>query len=205
MIRNPKSEKTFEKVFPGRPESHLGGFNIDGDLWTYEIDLIKEFVNEFSVTSVVDLGCGMGYQLDYIIDDLKLTNSLGIEGHPYAVENNLQKNNVILHDFCSGPCNCVNGKQFDLAWSSEFLEHIPEKDLPNVIHIFKKSKFLMFTCAVPGQGGHHHVNCQNSDYWINTLKNNGFTFLSDKTIKYRNIAKYPYFKETGLIFKNNQL
>jgi hypothetical protein len=60
----------------------------------------------------------------------------------------------------------------------------------------------MFTCAIPGQGGHHHVNCQNSDYWINILENNEFIFLSEQTAQYRSIAKYPYFKDTGLIFQN---
>jgi len=204
MIRNPKSEQTYEKIFPDAPQNHLGGFNIDGDEWTYEIELIKQFVQEFDIKSVVDLGCGMGYQLDYIIDDLKLINSIGIEGHPYAVENNLQKNNVILHDYSKGPCLQIKDKKFDLAWSSEFLEHINEKDLPNVIDTFIKSKYVMFTCAEPGQGGHHHVNCQSSNYWINLLESNSFKFKyeNDITQKYRSIAKYPYFKNTGLIFKN---
>ena len=88
MIRDPQSKQTYEKVFPNVVKSHLGGFNIDGDQWTYEIDIIKNFTEEFNIKSVIDVGCGMGYQLDFIIDDLKLTNSIGIEGHPYAVENN---------------------------------------------------------------------------------------------------------------------
>jgi hypothetical protein len=87
---------------------------------------------------------------------------------------------------------------------AEFLEHINEKDLPNVIDTFIKSKYVMFTCAEPGQGGHHHVNCQFSNYWINLLESNSFKFKyeNDITQKYRSIAKYPYFKNTGLIFKN---
>lgn len=202
MIRNPKSEQTFEKIFPNQPQNHLGGFNIDGDLWTYEIELIKSIVNEFNIKSVMDIGCGMGYQLDYIIDDLGLTLSVGIEGHPYAVENNLQKNNVILHDYSTGPCIKISDKEYDLAWSSEFLEHIKEEDLPNVIHSFSRCKYIMFTCAVPGQGGHHHVNCQFSNYWIQLLEKFGFNYMKETTEKYRELAKYPYFKTTGLIFKN---
>lgn len=205
MIRDPQSKQTYEKVFPDVVKSHLGGFNIDGDQWTYEIDIIKNFIEEFNIKSVIDIGCGMGYQLDFIIDDLKLTNSIGIEGHPYAVENNLQKNNIILHDYCTGPCLKLKNKIFDLAWSSEFLEHIPEKDLPNVIDTFKHCKYLMFTCAPPEQGGHNHVNCQRSDYWIELLPKNNFSFMPNETLKYRNAAKYPYFKQTGLIFKNNLL
>ena len=61
------------------------------------------------------------------------------------------------------------------------------------------------THAVPGQDGWHHVNCQNSEYWINHLKNRGFELLQDDSNRIQQLAKQDgaaHIARNGLVFKN---
>jgi hypothetical protein len=37
-----------------------------------------------------------------------------------------------------------------------------------------KCKYVLMCHAVPGQGGHHHVNERETDYWIERFGENGF-------------------------------
>ena len=39
---------------------------------------------------------------------------------------------------------------------------------------FKLCKFVVVTHAYPGQGGHHHVNEQEKEYWVQLFKKYGF-------------------------------
>ena len=59
------------------------------------------------------------------------------------------------------------------------------------------------THAVPGQAGHHHVNCQPQEYWINLLSQKGFMLERSQSV-YREIASRDdvpnYFGMSGLLF-----
>ena len=60
------------------------------------------------------------------------------------------------------------------------------------------------THAVPGQGGHHHVNCQPSEYWIERIEALGYSFLPDVTAEGKRVIEatgvWTYFVASGLIF-----
>src|SRR4029079_16068125 len=58
------------------------------------------------------------------------------------------------------------GRKFDICLCLEVAEHIGE---PRVGILFKNlvahSDLIIFSAAVPGQGGEHHVNEQAPSYW----------------------------------------
>lgn len=62
------------------------------------------------------------------------------------------------------------------------------------------------TAAPPGDGGHHHVNCQLPDYWIDKLREKGMRFSFELTVKARERAtslkpgEKSHFARNGLIF-----
>jgi SAM-dependent methyltransferase len=69
------------------------------------------------------------------------------------------------------------GKTFDLVQSLEVAEHIDEAAAGVFVSNLVKhaGRFILFSAAVPGQGGEHHVNEQPYDYWRRRFAENGFT------------------------------
>ena len=78
-------------------------------------------------------------------------------------------------DYFSGGPPSLAG-DFDLCWCSEFVEHVEQEFLPNVLAAFRRCRWVAMTHAVPGQTGHHHVNCQPRRYWLDAMER----FGSDK-------------------------
>jgi hypothetical protein len=65
---------------------------------------------------------------------------------------------TVFHDFSLGaPSEKLDGF-YDVAWSAEFLEHIDQEYLPNVMAAFQKAHLVFVTHGQPHQGGYHHVN-----------------------------------------------
>lgn len=193
-------------------EGHLGGFVVENDPATFTPNMWKYLCLNYKIKSIVDIGCGMGYSIKEFI---KYADSVeGIDGSEYVKNNSSLKDYIICHDFTKNKFFPV--KNYDLAWSSEFLEHVEEKYIDNYFSIFLNSRYCAVTYADIGQSGHYHVNCQNKNYWINKFENNGFSFLEKDTellkekayedaLIYNSKYKDNHFYNRGLFFKNNKL
>ena len=69
------------------------------------------------------------------------------------------------------------------------MEHVEERHSQNFINDFKKCRYVAMTYAYPGQTGHHHVNEQVGEYWIEKLENNGFKYLVKETGQFKHYAQ----------------
>jgi SAM-dependent methyltransferase len=183
-------------------DGHLGGFMSGGDPATWFPNLWNWLVKLFAIHSVIDIGCGQGYAVNYFI---KLgINAIGIEGSQEAINSNIAPYSVVQHDFYQNAYTPNN--PVDLIWSCEFLEHIDEQHLKNVLVTFQSAtKAIVLTHAFPGQDGHHHVNCQPSTYWIGLIRHLGFKFSLRYTLLARYITMKDYhqmnhFGRSGLVF-----
>lgn len=179
---------------------HLGGYVQGGDDATYYPDLWKWAVERYrhdDDMAVLDVGCGEGHSLKFFRDQLGCVVR-GVEGLP-------QKDpNIILHDFTTGPLPVPFG--FGLVWCCEFLEHLEERYLPNVIPCLKSAPVVMITHAFPGQGGYHHVNCRPPEYWMGFFAAFGYSFAEEDTRLSRieaakNTNPYNHYVRSGMIFK----
>ena len=174
-------------------EPHLGGHsnitNVDRAL----LQFIKE---KFGVKSMLDIGCGPGGMFSRAKENNIMWQ--GIDGDP-----NIINENIILHDFTKGKVDLEKIRKFDLAWSTEFLEHVEEKYLDNFMPLFSLANLAVITAALPEDtGGHHHVNLQPPEYWIDQFEKYGFTYDAETTAKAKQISKMRkgFFKRNGLIF-----
>jgi cyclopropane fatty-acyl-phospholipid synthase-like methyltransferase len=129
----------------------------------------------YNVKSVIDIGCGYAQSLKYFIE--RGVEGIGIEGWDEAINKSFAKEHIIKHDYTVE--SYIPQNDFDLGWSCEFVEHVEEKYIGNFLETFKKCKYIAMTHAVPNQNGHHHVNCKDSNYWIDILKANGFKYLEE--------------------------
>jgi SAM-dependent methyltransferase len=156
--------------------SRLGGAFRDEN--TIMVDVWGYLLVKYELKRVLDIGCGYGYALKWFADN-GLCFVTGIEGWDNAVENNECKSSVVKHDFHTGPAPV--DLPYDLAWSAEFLEHVDEQYLPNVLQTMRLARYACVTHATPGQAGFHHVNCQSDEYWIRKFAEYGFTFQEEET------------------------
>lgn len=76
------------------------------------------------------------------------------------------------HDYTESPL-ILHG---DLVWSAEFVEHVAPEFEDNFLKTFECHPYVCMTHAKPGDVGYHHVNCQESDYWIRRLGEWGFEY-----------------------------
>jgi SAM-dependent methyltransferase len=214
MLRRPSKNFVDHGMFYGRTEtgewSHLGGCAMNGDGSTYYPHMWSYMIEKYNIKSMIDVGCGAGFTLDYFKDlGVKVR---GVEGCKEVVERNLvSKDLLVLHDY-ENDGSYTPPEEFDLCWSCEFVEHVEEKCMNNFLETFKKSKVLAITYAYPGQTGFHHVNEQHEPYWIKTIENIGFVYNQKDTIELRTQAKIDsdkytddteaHFVKRGLVFIN---
>ena len=58
------------------------------------------------------------------------------------------------------------GRRFDVVQSLEVAEHLPSSRASEFIGtLTSHGPLVMFSAAVPGQGGEHHINEQPLEYW----------------------------------------
>jgi SAM-dependent methyltransferase len=114
--------------------------------------------------SVVDVGCGDGTWLS-VFQQNGVQDVFGIDGD-YVSRDSLR---IPLYLFnaidLSSPFEL--GRKFDLAVSLEVAEHLPPQSAQGFIgSLVKLAPVVLFSAAIPLQGGTHHVNEQWPDYWV---------------------------------------
>ncbi len=178
----------------------LGGYMLDGDDRTYCPSLWGHLLREYEVQAVIDVGCGQGFSARWFQDHG--CDVLGVDGAVSARDMSVIPQSHVVHDYDDGPY-CPD-RRFDLAWCSEFLEHLDEEFLPNVMETFQSASVIVATAASPGQGGWHHVNERPMSYWIAKFLDFGFGLDNSATDRARAAVKEPgqYFSQTGMIFLN---
>ena len=192
-------------------QGHLGGYVPGGDPNTTYPALWDWLIGTLAVSSVLDVGCGDGSGcLSHFMADDRVSHALGIDG---LVAPNLPAGvQVFPHDFTQGPWTDFDGGPlvtgFDLVWCCEFVEHVHEEFVPNYLPAFKAADLVLMTHALPGQGGHHHVNCRSSDYWQGAMAAIGYRLDPDLTATARRLATEEtidpsanYFARTGMAFR----
>lgn len=76
---------------------------------------------------------------------------------------------------CSQPDTQPSLGRFDLVFTIEVGEHIPESLSENFVDfIVCHGDFVIFSSAFPGQGGHGHINEQPKEFWQSLFEKRGF-------------------------------
>lgn len=178
---------------PDRP--HLGGNVVGGDHRSFYPGLWAWLVREFGVSRVLDVGCGAG---EAMAEFARLCPSVvGVDGLPANVEAASAFGEAHVRDLCDGPF--LARPRPDLVWCCEVVEHVAEDHLGSLLKTICQGRVLAMTHAVPGQGGHHHVNCRDARYWIDRVESLGMRFLPAATEASRPLGHH-YWSATGMIF-----
>ena len=182
----------------GLPE-HLGGH--EGETHTDE-GALDYLIKAFDIKSMLDIGCGPGGMVQLAKD--KGLKVLGVDGDDKVERDESVKSLITIHDYAKGAY--IPSDTFDLGWSVEFVEHVEKKYMQNFLETFKHCKYVAMTHALPGQPGHHHVNCMPIEYWCGALEAIGFMVMVDETNEMRKLStmRERYIRQQGYIFKNGR-
>jgi SAM-dependent methyltransferase len=122
--------------------------------------------------SVVDIGCGVGTWLAEVAN-VGIDDYLGIDGD-YVPKEEMQ---IPLARFRAADLNqpLELGRIYDLAISLEVAEHLPSESSSTFIgSLVEAAPAVLFSAAIPGQGGSGHVNEQWQDYWRALFATRGY-------------------------------
>ena len=136
--------------------------------------------------SIVDVGCGCGIYLK-AFSLLGIKDLLGFDGSEHAIECSLVPGKIKLHDL---RVPLYTKRKFDLCLCMEVAEHIDvaySEILADAL--IRLSDRLLFTAALPGQGGRNHVNEQPHDFWTALFQRKGFNFKKELTKRLRQEMK----------------
>ena len=124
------------------------------------------------VKSVCDVGCGVGSWLS-AWRDLGVRDFLGVDGG-YVSEDWLMipPAQFMPHDL-KKPLQI--DRTFDLATSFEVAEHLPASVAEQFVSsLVRLSSAVLFSAAIPGQGGTLHINEQWPEYWAKLFRDKGY-------------------------------
>lgn len=182
-------------------KNYLGGCIIEdnypesgkGDVGTWAPQVWDKLIEVYQPKNMIDVGCGAGHSTKYFID--RGINGLGVEGFLPAINASPIKEHIHVHDYVES--EFVPENEYDLAWCCEFVEHVEEIYSDNFMKTFSKCSVVSMTHGVPGQPGHHHVNCQPAEYWINKFELLGFVYNESLSIECRNLLPVYKYDEYG--------
>jgi hypothetical protein len=127
---------------------------------------------EMKIASLLDIGAGHGaWAAEWMAAGVK--NVLAVDGD-YVKRDQLAipAKNFRAHDLGT---TLDLAKKFDLVQTLEVAEHLPhEKAELFVDNLARHGDVILFSAAVPHQGGEHHVNEQPPEYWRRKMKARGY-------------------------------
>ncbi len=160
------------------------------------VPLILEVV---PARSVVDVGCGEGAWLAAFTKNGVL-DVLGVDGD-YVDRDTLQISRERFQTAdLSKPLEI--GRTFDLAVSLEVAEHLPPECAASFVEsLTRLAPVVLFSAAIPFQGGTQHLNEQWPDKWAELFRKHGYLMVDciRKRVWQNNAVEW-WYAQNALIF-----
>lgn len=165
-------------------------------------EIVPFLINLLNPKSVVDVGCGIGTWLK-VFEENDIFDLIGIDGD-YLDKKRLRISNDLFveHDLES----FYNSKRnFDLAISLEVAEHLKEESADTFIKTLTSiSDTVVFSAAIPNQGGQNHLNEKEPIYWISKFEKEGFHCYDVLRPVFWNNEKVDcWYRQNILLFTKN--
>lgn len=120
---------------------------------------------------VIDIGCGEGHWANAFAG--LGSDVIGIDGE-YTADKTVLGDRFIPHDISQPLPDHLTGR-FDMAICLEVAEHLFDHRAPSfVAELIGLAPIVLFSAAIPGQGGTHHVNERWPSYWVDLFDRQGY-------------------------------
>lgn len=165
--------------------------------------VVPWLMQRFRPQSVVDLGCGTGIWLS-VFGRHGVSRLRGCDGS-WVPQDKLKIpaasfQTVDFHGTWPAP------ERFDLALCLEVGEHISADAGGRLVEFLCGSAdVVLWSAAIPGQGGHSHINEQYQDYWVGKFRQQDFAaFDLVRPEIWTNEKVSVWYRQNSLIFANRQ-
>lgn len=135
--------------------------------------IILKFIQKITnFQTLIDYGCGMG-TWGSAAKALGVSRYVGIDQNSYDPTYMLIGPSDYMQQDLQEPIDIAS--KFDLAICVEVAEHIP-KDKSDILlnNVCQNSEVVLFSAALPRQGGTGHINEQPCSYWIQKFRTRGY-------------------------------
>ncbi len=183
-----------------RNESHL-----DEHLQLYESNrhaanvVSRLLLDARRIASVLDAGCGIGTWLQ-AFETAGVVDVLGIEREIIGEQFLKVASHKIVHsDLRDG---LFLDRKFDLSLCLEVAEHLEQEHASTLVSILARhSDLILFSAAIRGQGGIHHVNEQPLTYWSALFEQEAFEIVDCIRPVIWNDQKIPaWYRQNVVLF-----
>ena len=156
---------------------------------------------EMKITSLLDVGAGHGaWAAEWLAAGVE--DVLAVDGD-YVARDQLAipARNFLAHDLAT-PLDL--GRKFDLVQTLEVAEHLPHAKADLFVdNLVAHGDVILFSAAVPHQGGEHHVNEQPPEYWRRLFGAKGyeaFDWLRPQLADQRHVK--PWYRFNSFVYAN---
>ena len=146
--------------------------DLDDDVRASAEVIVPVLVDRLRPGSVLDVGCGRGTWLR-VFADAGVTDFFGVDG-PHIAPSQLEiaPDHFRAHDL-DEPLDL--GRRFDLVTCLEVGEHLEPTAAPTLVaSLVAHAPAVLFSAAIPAQGGAGHVNEQWPSYWARLFADRGY-------------------------------
>ena len=161
------------------------------------LTLVQKVLPKFD--SITDYGCGVGAWLA-AANKLGATKIKGYDGQ--WVDKALLAIPLECFSIQDFEKPYANQEKCDLCISLEVAEHVSGKNADKFINaLTSTSDYILFSAAIPGQGGNHHINEQWPTYWIQLFANNDYECMDIIRPRIWDDDKIPYwYRQNCMLF-----
>jgi SAM-dependent methyltransferase len=152
-------------------------------------------------SSVLDVGCGRGIWLA-AWSRQATARVLGIDGDYVARSSLAIDPSCFLSRDISKPFDLQ--ERFELVQCLEVAEHVPNESADTLIdNLVRHGDVILFSAAVPGQGGEFHVNEQPYEYWRAKFNARGYRMYDAIRSRVRCVDDIePWYRYNAFLFAN---
>lgn len=167
-------------------------------------EILPFIIEQFNPNSMIDVGCGIGTWLK-VAKDLGVKEILGVDGSYVDLKLLKIQSEEFLAKDLRNPFDL--NKKFDIGLCLEVAEHLPASSAEIFIStLCKHTDIVVFSAAIPSQGGQNHINEQWPNYWANLFLLNGFRFFDIlRPVFWNNKNVEFWYKQNMFVFTNRDI
>jgi cyclopropane fatty-acyl-phospholipid synthase-like methyltransferase len=131
------------------------------------LSIITIINRHFELNSVIDVGCGRGSWLNaaykVLGEEIELTGIDGIYNSEHFKNKNIK---YIPSNLEEKIYPTEDNEKYDICFCLEVAEHLTANRAPSFIEeLTDLSDIILFSAAIPNQGGTNHINENFQSYW----------------------------------------